>query len=93
MIGFALFAATIGFLLGCARLRVIVLLPAVAVLLISIWLFSGAVDLDGRPAAFAGILGTVGLQAGYFLAVLERFVRQDGGTKTGSSAFGLSRFI
>jgi hypothetical protein len=93
IIGFAIIAASVGFLLGCAQLRVIVLLPAVIVLLISIWLFSGPVDLGGRPAALAGILGTVGLQAGYLLAVLERFVRQDGATNTKSSAFGLSRFI
>jgi hypothetical protein len=93
MIAFALFAASIGFLLGCAQLRVIVLLPAVVVLLISVWLFSEATDLGGWRAAFAGILGTAGLQVGYLLAVLERFVRQDGATNTKSSTFGLSRFI
>jgi hypothetical protein len=93
MIGFIILAASVGFLLGCARLRVIVLLPAVVVLLISIWLFSGSVDLGGWPAASAGILGTVGLQAGYCLAVLERFVRQNRATNTKPSTFGLSRFI
>jgi hypothetical protein len=93
MIGFMLLAASVGFLLGFARFRVSVLLPAFFVLLISVWLFSVTANLDGWQASFAAILGTVGLQVGYFGAVLERFVRQNNTLKAKPSAFGLSRFL
>jgi len=93
MIGFALLAASIGFLLGFARFRVLVLLPAFLVLLISLVLFSVTADLGGWRTAYAGILGTIGLQAGYLLAVLERAVRQNNVASAKSSSFGLSRFI
>jgi hypothetical protein len=98
MIGFMLLVASAGFLLGCAQLRVSVLLPAFFVLVISVGLFSVTANLDGRQTSLAAILGTAGLQVGYFVAVLERFVRQnntlkaDNTLKAKSSAFGLSRF-
>jgi membrane protein implicated in regulation of membrane protease activity len=93
MIGFMLLAASVGFLLGFAQLRATVLLPAFFVLLISVGLFSVTANLDGWQTLFAAILGTVGLQVGYFVAVLERFLRQDNTLKAKSSAFGLSRFL
>lgn len=107
MIGFVLLAASVGFLLGFAQFRVTVVLPALFGLLISVWLFAAMANLDGWQTSFAAMLGTVGLQVGYFAAVLERFVRQnntvkaesskaeslnDGSLKDKSSAFGLSRF-
>jgi RsiW-degrading membrane proteinase PrsW (M82 family) len=98
MIGFMLLAASAGFLLGFAQLRVSVLLPAFFVLLISVGLFSATANLDGWQTSLAAILGTAGLQVGYFVAVIERFVRQnntlkaDNTLKAKSSAFGLSRF-
>lgn len=107
MIGFVLLAASVGFLLGFAQFRVTVVLPALFGLLISVWLFAATANLDGWQTSFAAMLGTVGLQVGYFAAVLERFVRQnntvkaesskaeslnDGSLKDKSSAFGLSRF-
>jgi hypothetical protein len=98
MIGFMLLAAGVGFLLGFAHFRFTVLLPAFFVLWISVWLFSVTTSLDGWQTSFAGILGTVGLQVGYFVAVLDRFVRQNNTLKAEtlkakSSAFGLSRFL
>lgn len=98
MIGFMLLAASAGFLLGFAQLRVSVLLPAFFVLLISAGLFSVTANLDGWQTSLAAILGTAGLQVGYFVALLERFVRQNSTLKANntmkakSSAFGLSRF-
>ena len=98
MIGFVLLAASVGFLLGFAQFRVTVLLPAFFVLLISVGLFSATANLDGWQTSLAAILGTAGLQVGYFVAVLERFARQNGTLKANSalkaksSAFGLSRF-
>jgi RsiW-degrading membrane proteinase PrsW (M82 family) len=98
MIGFMLLAASAGFLLGFAQLRVSVLLPAFFVVLISVGLFSATANLDGWQTSLAAILGTAGLQVGYFVAVLERFVRQnntlkaDNALRAKSSAFGLSRF-
>jgi hypothetical protein len=98
MIGFILLAAGAGFLLGFAQLRVSVLLPAFFVLVISVGLFSVTANLDGWQTSLAAILGTAGLQVGYFVAALERFVRQNNTLKAGnilkakSSAFGLSRF-
>jgi hypothetical protein len=98
MIGFMLLAAGAGFLLGFAQLRVSVLLPAFFVLVISVGLFSVTANLDGWQTSLAAILGTAGLQVGYFVALLERFVRQnntlkaDNTLKAKSSAFGLSRF-
>jgi hypothetical protein len=98
MIGFMLLVASAGFLLGFAQLRVSVLLPAFFVLVISVGLFSVTANLDGWQTSLAAILGTAGLQVGYFVAVLERFVRQnntlkaDNTLKAKSSAFGLSRF-
>jgi hypothetical protein len=98
MIGFILLAAGAGFLLGFARFRAGVMLPASFVLLIFLWLFSVTADLDGWQTSLAGILGAVGLQVGYFVAVLDRFVRQDDTLraetmKAKSSAVGMSRFL
>ena len=93
MIGLTLLAISIGFLLGFVQYRVTVLLPAFFVLLIAVGLFPVIIGLDGWRTSFAGILGTVGLQVGYLLAVLGRVVRQNMTVRTKSSAFGMSRFI
>jgi hypothetical protein len=93
MMGFALLAAGIGFLVSFAQFRAMVLLPSFCILSISLVVFSVTTHLSGWQAASAGIMGTVGLEVGYFLAILERVVRQNSVARAKSSSVSLSRFI
>lgn len=91
MIALGLLATGIGFLLGLARQRVTVLLPACLVLLTAIGFFSVATGSDGGRMTLAGVLGLVCLQAGYLAAIFGGSISKDkAAARTKSSALSIS---
>ena len=91
MIGLILLATSTGILLGSANFRVAVLVPALAIVWLAVEVVSATLGLGDRGYLSTAVLATVGLQAGYFAALLERSLRRSATVRPKSTAFS-SRF-
>jgi hypothetical protein len=92
MLSLTIFAATAGFAFGLAQFRVMMLIPAMAVLVavavgFGLTAGSGAWKMVGMVALIA-----IGLQLGYFAGLTKKLFRRAARPQSRPSIFGMSRF-